>query len=318
MGVENREEAAGYRASALDIRRLSLFLSVVDHGGFTRAARAVHISQPALSQAIAELEAELGCQLFHRLGRDIRLTSAGEALVGSARTVLRQIDRARQTTAEIAGLSGGRLDLSTLRSLAPDPLPELLGPFVVSHPAVEIRIASPDDPEELVDHLRTGAAEVGITDSAHVPGDLGSTPLGEQRLVVVLPPGTPAPAGALSPAELAELPLIVTPLHTSGRDRLDRLLRDHGLRPRVRIETNQREALLPLVLAGAGAAVMPERLGRIAAASGAVPVAVQPGIVRPLSLVHRDAPLSPAAATFVRMSEQVRQATGEGVDRHEQ
>src|ERR1700687_2066425 len=65
----DRAAPAGYRVSALDIRRLSLFLAVVEHAGFTRAAHAVHISQPALSQAIAELEAELGGPLFHRLGR---------------------------------------------------------------------------------------------------------------------------------------------------------------------------------------------------------------------------------------------------------
>src|SRR5579863_9688645 len=76
---------AGYRVSALDIRRLSLFLAVVEHDGFTRAAQAVHISQPALSQAIAELEAELGGPLFHRLGRTVTLTDAGTALVGPAR-----------------------------------------------------------------------------------------------------------------------------------------------------------------------------------------------------------------------------------------
>src|SRR5260370_22277959 len=67
----------GYRVSALDIRRLSLFLAVVEHGGFTRAAQAVHISQPALSQAIAELEAELGGPLVHRLGPPVELTDAG-------------------------------------------------------------------------------------------------------------------------------------------------------------------------------------------------------------------------------------------------
>ena len=93
--------STGYRVSALDIRRLSLFLAVVEHDGFTRAAQAVHISQPALSQAIAELEAELGGPLFHRLGRTVTLTDAGAALVGPARAVLREIDAARQVTAEV-------------------------------------------------------------------------------------------------------------------------------------------------------------------------------------------------------------------------
>lgn len=296
------EESIGYRPSALDARRLSLFLAVVEHGGFTRAARAVHISQPALSQAVAELETELRCSLFHRLGRDVKLTPAGEALVGPARAVLRQLDAARQAAAEVIGLSGGRLDISTLRSLAPDPLPSLLGRFVRAHPAVSVRIASPDDPGELIDHLRSGEAEVGITDSARVPEGFASLPLGAQTLVVVLPPGAPTWDRPLTPEDLAAIPLILTPARTSGRDRVDDLLRSHGLRARVRIETTQREPLLPLVLAGAGAAVVPEALGRIAAAAGAVAVRVEPELVRPLSLVHRGAPLSPAAAAFVSLA----------------
>lgn len=296
------DEVAGYRSSPLDVRRLSLFLAVVDHGGFTKAARAVHISQPALSQAIAELEAELGGQLFHRLGRDVKLTGAGEALVGPARSVLRQLDAARQVTAEVIGVSAGRLDLSTLRSLSADPLPSLLGPFLRAHPQVQVRIASPDDPGELIDHVRTGEAEVGITDSAHVPDGFVCVPLGPQRLVVVFPPGSRPPADPISPSQLAEVPLIVTPSRTSGRDHLDDLLRAHGQEANVAIQTSQREALLPLVLAGAGAAVMPEATGRIAAAAGAHPVAIEPELVRSLCLVHRDGPLTPAAAAFLRLA----------------
>ncbi len=291
-----------YRPSPLDARRLSLFLAVVDHGGFTRAARAVHISQPALSQAIAELEAELGGQLFHRLGRDVRLTSAGEALVGPARGVLRQLDAARQVTAEVIGLSSGRLDVSALRSLSVDPLPALLGPFVLAHPGIQVRIASPDDPLALVEHLRTGEAEIGVTDSAHVPAGLVAVPLGTQRLVVLFPPTARPATEALTPEQLAEVPLIVTPPRTSGRAVLDDLMQSRGLTATVRIETNQREALLPLVLAGAGAAVVPEALAAIAEGAGAVAVPVQPALARDLAVVHRGGPLTPPAAAFVAIA----------------
>src|SRR5260370_18225827 len=115
----------GYRVSALDIRRLSLFLAVVEHGGFTRAAQAVHISQPALSQAIAELEAELGGPLFHRLGRTVELTDAGAALVGPARAAPREVDAARPVTPQVNNRTRGPLDLSALPPLSPDPPPAL-------------------------------------------------------------------------------------------------------------------------------------------------------------------------------------------------
>ena len=70
----------------MDLRQLEYVIAVVDEGGFTRAARSVHVSQPALSQAVRSLERELGVELFNRSGRTVALTSAGEALLGPART----------------------------------------------------------------------------------------------------------------------------------------------------------------------------------------------------------------------------------------
>src|ERR1035441_9896543 len=271
---------AGYRVSALDIRRLSLFLAVVEHDGFTRAAQAVHISQPALSQAIAELEAELGGPLFHRLGRAVELTDAGAALAGPARAVLREIDPPRQVTAYVNKLSRGRLDLSALPTLSTDPLPALLGAYRQDYPAVTVHIASPGDPDDLAEQVRTGAAEVGVTDASRAADGLVTVPFRAQQLVAVFPPGSAGPAGPLRPGSLAEVPLIVTPPGSSGRRLLEAALGGEGLRPLVAIETSQREAILPLVLAGAGAAVMPEAIAALAAAPGGVSVSFNPTLLR--------------------------------------
>ena len=293
---------AGYRVSALDIRRLSLFLAVVEHDGFTRAATAVHISQPALSQAIAELEAELGGPLFHRLGRTVTLTEAGAALVGPARAVLREIDAARQVTAEVNKLSRGRLDLSALPTLSTDPLPALLGAYRQAYPAVTVHIASPGDPDELAEQVRAGAAEVGVTDASRAADGLVTVPFRGQQLVAVFPPGSAAPAGSLRPGALAGVPLIVTPPGSSGRRLLEAALGLEGLRPLVAIETSQREAILPLVLAGAGAAVMPEAIAVLAAAQGAVSVPFDPPLMRDLVIVHRPGSPTPAAAAFLAVA----------------
>lgn len=294
--------ASSYRVSALDVRRLSLFLAVADHGGFSRAAQAVHISQPALSQAIAELEADLGGPLFHRLGRRITLTAAGEALLGPARSVLRAVDTARQVTAEVTGLARGRLDLSALRTLSADPLPSLIGPFLRLHPQVEIRLASPDDPGELIEQVRSGAAEVGITDGSQVPSGLEVMPLGDQELVLVLPPGSAPPPDVMDPADVEGLPLVVTPRGTSGRDILDVWLAESGVEARIAVETGQREAVVPLVLAGAGAALLPAATARMAAAAGAVMGRPRPRLVRRLVAVHRSEAPTPAAREFLRLA----------------
>src|SRR5947209_4254395 len=106
----------------MDLRQLEYVVGIVDHGGFTRAADALHVSQPSLSHGIRTLERELGVDLFHRLGRQVVLTAAGEAIVDPARHVLRQIDTMRASVAAVKGTTAGRLDLVSLPTLAVDPL----------------------------------------------------------------------------------------------------------------------------------------------------------------------------------------------------
>src|SRR5690242_11627317 len=98
----------------MDLRQLSYVLAVVDNGGFTAAADAMHVTQPALSQAVATLERELGVPLFHRTGRTVTLSSAGEALVGPARQALRDAATARSAVEAVIGLDAGRLDVVCL------------------------------------------------------------------------------------------------------------------------------------------------------------------------------------------------------------
>src|SRR2546430_16047504 len=105
----------------MDLRRLRLFLAVVDHGGMTRAAEVEHVAQPSVSQAIRELETELGTPLFHRIGRRLVLTAAGEALVGPARQVVRDVDVAAPAVADVGDPARGVLDLVVLPTLAVDP-----------------------------------------------------------------------------------------------------------------------------------------------------------------------------------------------------
>ncbi len=89
----------------MDVRRLVIFLEVVDQGGFTRAADALDIAQPSVSQAVRELEVDLGTPLFHRLARSVALTPAGEALVLSARQVRRDMENGRLAVVSCAGMA---------------------------------------------------------------------------------------------------------------------------------------------------------------------------------------------------------------------
>src|SRR3954453_17496661 len=113
----------------MDARQLEYFLAIVDHDGFGRAAQQLHIAQPSLSQAIANLERELGVQLFHRIGRGVVLSAAGSELIAPARQVLRDLPTARATMDWAKGVRGGTVELVTLPSPGMEPLSALARQF---------------------------------------------------------------------------------------------------------------------------------------------------------------------------------------------
>jgi LysR family transcriptional regulator, carnitine catabolism transcriptional activator len=294
----------------MDARRLGIFLAVVDEGGFTAAGDALEISQPAVSQAIRELEADLGVLLFHRLGRGVALTPAGEALVAPARQARRDLEIGRAAVAAVAGLKVGRLDLACLPTLAIAPLAPLVGEFRSAYPGVSVRLADPANTAELLQFVRSGHSEVGIVNVLEAE-DLVSVPLASQDFLVVLPPGSEG--GSPFPLrELAALPLVAAPAGSSTRGLLDEALEEvaAAAEARVVVEAAQREALLPLIVAGAGAGLLPRPLAHVAAVLGCVVAEPLPAVRRTVALVHRPGPLTPAAGAFIDLA--LERHAGEG------
>jgi DNA-binding transcriptional LysR family regulator len=269
----------------------------------------VHVSQPSLSGGIATLERELGVELFHRLGRRVVLTSAGEAFLGPARRMLAEAGAARVAVQGVADLVAGTLGIVSLPTLAADLLAPLVGEFRSRHPAVVVRVSEPEDRRDLVHMVLDDRAELGLTDLAE-PGrgrapslaDVEAHPLGRQALWIVCPPGTELAhrrGEGVSVQFLAERPLVTTRVGTSTRDLLDAALDRAGATPTIAVETGQREALVPLVLAGAGCAFLPQPVAHRAADQGAVVAPLVPSLARTVGIIHRRAPLSPAARAFV-------------------
>ena len=172
----------------MEIRQVEYALAVVDHGGFTRAAAALHVSQPSLSQGVAKLEAELGLPLFHRLGRRVTLTAAGDAFLDPARRLLRDADVAARSVAAVKGLEVGRLDLVALPTLAVEPAARLVGQFRRRFPAIDVRLTEPEDADAVLALVRDGRCEVGLAELP-APDDLVSTELAVQEILAVCPPG---------------------------------------------------------------------------------------------------------------------------------
>jgi DNA-binding transcriptional LysR family regulator len=284
----------------MDLRRLRLFLAVVDHGGFTAAADAVHVAQPAVSLAVRELEAELGAPLLVRSRQGARLTPAGEALVGPARQALRDVDNAAAAVAAVTGLVAGRLDLASLPTLAADPVADLVGRFRRAHPAVSVRLAAPLDVDEVANAVRTGVAEVGVTEEGVANHGLIEVRLGVQELLAVSPAG--GPTTPLRLERLSGVPLVLSPPGSSLRDVVSLALAAVGVEPDIAVEAAQRDALIPLVLAGAGTTFLPDTLARAAGQLGATVRPTTPRLRRTIVAVHRPAEIGPAARRFLDLA----------------
>jgi LysR family carnitine catabolism transcriptional activator len=284
----------------MDLRQVEYVVAVVDHGGFTRAAAAVHVSQPSLSQGVRRLEAELGVRLFERIGRGAQLTAAGEAFLGPARQLLRDRVELRAAVAAAREVQRGSLELVSLPTMAADPLAPLVGAFRRDHPGVQIVVREASSTADLVSAVRDGVAELGLTDLTTTGPDLPRLELATQEILVVHPPGEPQPARTLR--RLAHTPLVVGPEGTSTRDLVDAAFRAARLTPTIAVESGTREAVVPLVLAGAGTAFVHAPAALDAAARGAVVTPVSPSLSRPVGLVHAGRPLSPAAARFLAVA----------------
>lgn len=286
----------------MDLRRLGLFLAVVDHGGFTAAARAVHVAQPSVSLAVRELERELGVELLVRSRSGVTLTPAGEALVGPARQAHRDIATATAAVAAVSGLTAGHLDVASLPTLAADPLAAMVGRFRQEHPQVTVRLAAPMDPVDVAESVRSGEVEIGVTEAGPATQGLESTRVAEQDVVAVSPPDFGSSRDPLSVRALAGVPLVLTAPGTSLRELVEAAFADAGIVASVAVETAQRDALIPLVLAGAGTTFLPAAVAEPARSLGAVIRRLRPALRRTVVLVHRPGTISPAAERFLDLA----------------
>lgn len=285
----------------MDVRQLRYFLAIVDHGSVHRAAEELFVAQPSISQALRALERDLGAQLFHRTGRRLVLSSTGEALIEPARQVLRWLELARASVQAAEGLQAGQLVLATMPSQSVHPLTTLISTFTTRYPLMRISVLAAATPADVAALLRTGSAELGLvaTRPGASAGDLVGHQIDAQRFILVAPPDLGLPATTpLRFADLAGIRLVVGQPGTGMRRVADAVLAaapgSHAV-----VEIEHRAAILPLVLAGVGAAVLSESWRQLAEATGALVRDLDCDEWLEVSLVHRSGPLSPAAAAFL-------------------
>lgn len=288
----------------MDARQLEYFLAIVEHDGFGRAAAALHVAQPSLSQAMGNLERDLGVPLFHRIGRGVTLSDAGQALIAPARQVLRDLETARATMESLKGLERGRVEMVSMPSPGIEPLGRLTRAFLDAHPGVLVSVEAAFTPDQVVERVRQGAAELGLVGSSgplHPPG-LDALPLERQSMVLVGSSDSPFPAGdPVQPVDLAGARLVVSPRGSLMRDVVDQMLSD-GVTLQVVAEVAHRTSILPMVLQGVGMAVLPAAWAPVARLAGAHAVPLDLPDRLHVALLSRQAPLTPGAAAFLAIA----------------
>jgi DNA-binding transcriptional LysR family regulator len=284
----------------MDLRQMEYFLAVVDCGGVTRAAAQLRVAQPSLSQAVRKLEKDLGVELFHRVGRGLVLAPAGEALVGPARTILREVESAENAVRDVGAMRGGRIDIASLSDLSSDPLSVWVAKFRRQYPDVRFHIEERDETSDVVSLVRSGACELGILALPLPTEDLEGEELIDQQLVLVCPPGTDERWPDPMPIEaLTRVPFVMGEKGTATRDFIDRSLRLHGVEPDVAVEVRQRGAVLPIVLAGGGVSIVALRSGLDAMLRGGVVRELSPRLTRRMGVVRRPGRMTRASTEFL-------------------
>jgi DNA-binding transcriptional LysR family regulator len=280
----------------MDLRRLSSFLTLVEEGSFTKAARRLGIKQPSLSQQIRTLESEVGGALLERLPRGVRLTPAGRALLPEAQTAVRAADRAGNAARMALALEAGELEVATLLSMAVGILPVVIASWIQDHPEIAIRMREYTHRSLLEDDVRAGVGDIAL---GPVPeswdGPLHR--LGWEELVVVLPSSDPlAGAGRLALETLADRPWILFQPGHGLTEVVDAACRRAGFQPRVAVRTTQVEAATRLAAAGLGPAMVPDNV--VSAALDANVVRLDPPVRRELAAYTRS-DWSPLASAFL-------------------
>ncbi|NKS19274.1 LysR family transcriptional regulator [Rhodococcus hoagii] len=286
----------------MDKRHLVHFLSVVDEGSISAAARRLGLSQPSVSQTVQELERELDCTLFTR-GRGMSPTSSGRALVGPARAALRAMDAAHWAIKEISALRSGELDVGCAVNLAVDPLVDLVRRHRARHPGVTIRIRNVQPGARGFDALARGEIELLLAEHPPAATGFAEIPLGERPLVAVFPPGTRLAERPLRLDEFVSHDLITAPSPGAiGRSHLNRLLAEQGLGSVVPVlETAHRHMLIPLILAGVGGTLLHGTEAEIAERLGAVVRPLDADIPTAHAFYFSSEDLSPSASSFVAL-----------------
>lgn len=240
----------------INLNRLRLFLAVVEHGGVRKAAAAISISQPAVSQAIQALEAELGLDLLERVGRHVRPTEAGIILAEHGRRIFFEVLEARRALDELQGIARGHLALGASTTIGIYILPDALGAFHQRYPVIELSL-NVANTQDILEQLIEARLDVAFVEGPVVQPGLTSAPFLEDELVLTVAPNHPLlKQSPVSLERLAEAPFLMREAGSGTREVVARALAEWKIVPNVMMELGHTEAIKNAVAAGLGVSIL--------------------------------------------------------------
>jgi len=237
------------------MRQLRVFDAVARHGGFSRAAAELHLSQPTVSVQVRTLSDVVGLPLFEQIGKRTFLTDAGRLLQATSAEMFDAWARLEMQVADLKGLKQGRLRISAVTT-AKYVVPRLLGPFCQIHPGVEV-VFEIGNRSAIIERLARNEDDLTAMGVPPRGMDIVSHRFAENPLVVIAPRGHPLARGGRIPLlKLAGEPFLMREQGSGTRLAADRFLRERGVRLNVKMEIGSNEAIKLAVAGGLGLSIL--------------------------------------------------------------
>lgn len=244
----------------MDIANLKAFVSIANSGSFSLASEELFLTQPAISKRIATLESEIGTPLFDRIGRKVRLTAAGDTLYIHAQHILKEIDNARQSIANLSDTVQGELKIATSHHIGLHRLPSVLTHYVANYPQVDLAIEFMDS-EDACKLIETGEIELAIVTLPLSPiTNLHQKIIWDDSLSFVVNKTHELTNTKTDLSTLTQHPAVLPSHGTFTREVIQQLFAKNQLDLNIRMSTNYLETIKMLIQVGLGWGVLPESM----------------------------------------------------------
>lgn len=286
---------------SVTFRQLRVFTEVAKHLSFSRAAESLHLTPPAVTMQVKELEGQIGLPLFERQGRQVQLTMVGEYFLVYAKRLLSTLKDAENTISRFKQVETGVLTIGII-STAGYFLPQLLARFKAEHEGVDVRLDVTRDLTKLIDKLHSNEIDMAVMGRPPKEYALRSEPFATHPMVFICPPGHPLLGVGHPPVDaLVHYPIVARELGSEVRQVLDNYLREQRLAPRIAMDIPSNETVKAAVMAGLGIGFVSLHAVASELRSGQLHLVEFEGtpIMRSWNLVHQASKvLSPAAEAF--------------------